>query len=163
MRFFTLLIFLISTTFAAFGQILEPVKWSMDQKHISGDEFELVFKAKIDDGWKVYSQYLASDDGPIKTSFNFDKGEHFELIGKTEESEANRKEVFDEVFKMDLITFKKEGVFTQKVKVTDYTKPITGYLEFMCCDATRCLPPSEVDFDFELKAVGAVNLSLIHI
>ena len=157
MRFFTLLIFLISTTFAAFGQILEPVKWSMDQKHISGDEFELVFKAKIDDGWKVYSQYLASDDGPIKTSFNFDKGEHFELIGKTEESEANRKEVFDEVFKMDLITFKKEGVFTQKVKVTDYTKPITGYLEFMCCDATRCLPPSEVDFDFELKAVGAVD------
>ncbi len=156
MRFLTLFVFLISTTFAAFGQILEPVKWSMDQKHVDGDEFELVFKAKIDDGWKVYSQYLESDDGPIRTSFNFDKGDHFELIGKVEESETNRKKVFDEVFKMDLITFKKEGVFTQKVKVKDYTKPIVGYLEYMCCDATRCLPPTEVDFEFALKAMGDV-------
>ena len=157
MRFLSLFTFLLSTTFATFGQILEPVKWSMEQKYLQADEFELVFKAKIDDGWKVYSQYLESDDGPIRTSFNFDEGDHFELVGKTEESETNRKKVFDEVFKMNLITFKKEGVFTQKVKVKDYTKPITGYLEFMCCDATRCLPPSEVDFDFALKAVGTVE------
>jgi len=152
MRFLTFLVVLISTSFVAFGQILEPVKWTMEQKHIAGDEFELVFKAKIEDGWKVYSQYLESDDGPIRTSFNFDKGDHFELVGKTEEAAANRKKVFDEVFKMNLITFKKEGVFTQKVKVKDYTKPIVGYLEFMCCDATRCLPPSEVDFEFALTA-----------
>ena len=72
MRFLTFLVVLISTSFAAFGQILEPVKWTMEQKHIAGDEFELVFKAKIEDGWKVYSQYLESDDGPIRTSFNFD-------------------------------------------------------------------------------------------
>ena len=157
MRFLTFLVVLVSTSIAAFGQILEPVKWTMDQKHIAGDEFELVFTAKIEDGWKVYSQYLESDDGPIRTSFNFDKGDHFELIGKTEEAEANRKKVFDEVFKMNLITFKKEGVFTQKVKVKDYTKPIVGYLEFMCCDATRCLPPTEADFEFALTAVGAAE------
>ena len=157
MRFLTVLIFLISTAFSAFGQILEPVKWTMDQKHVDGDEFELVFKAKIDDGWKVYSQYLESDDGPIRTSFNFDKGDHFELVGKTEESETNRKKMFDKVFQMNLITLTKEGVFTQKVKIKDYKKPITGYLEFMCCDATRCLPPSEVDFDFAMKAMGAVE------
>lgn len=158
MRFLTFLVVLISTSFAAFGQILEPVKWTMEQKHVSGDEFELIFTAKIEDGWKVYSQYLESDDGPIRTSFNFDKGDHFELVGKTEEAKANRKKVFDEVFKMNLITFKKEGVFTQKVKVKDYAKPIVGYLEFMCCDATRCLPPSELDFDFSLKAVGATKV-----
>jgi len=70
MRFLTFLVVLVSTSVAAFGQILEPVKWTMDQKHIAGDEFELVFTAKIEDGWKVYSQYLESDDGPIRTSFN---------------------------------------------------------------------------------------------
>jgi len=159
MRFLAFFVLLISTTFAAFGQILEPVKWTMEQKHVSGDEFELVFKAKIEDGWKVYSQYLESDDGPIRTSFNFDKGEHFELVGKTEESETNRKKVFDEVFKMNLITFKKEGVFTQKVKVKDYSKPIVGYLEFMCCDATRCLPPTEADFEFTLKAASTPSIT----
>jgi len=157
MRFLIVFTFIIITTFSVFGQIIEPVKWTMNQKHVNGDEFELIFKAKIDDGWKVYSQYLESDDGPIRTSFNFEKGNHFELIGKTEESAANRKKVFDEVFKMDLITFKKKGVFTQKVKIKDYTKPITGYLEYMCCDATRCLPPSEVDINFVSAALVGEN------
>jgi len=31
------------------------------------------------------------------------------------------------------------------------------YLEFMCCDATRCLPPTEADFEFALTAVGATE------
>jgi thiol:disulfide interchange protein DsbD len=156
MRFLTLFIFLISQ-FTAFSQILEPVKWNMEQKHLGNDEVALIFKAKIDDGWKIYSQFLESDDGPVRTSLNFDKGDHFELLGKAEEDKTNRKKMFDEVFKMDLITMTKEAIFTQKVKVKDFSKPITGYLEFMCCDATRCLTPSEVDFDFALKAPSADN------
>ena len=139
-------------SFTAFGQILTPVKWQMDHKAIGNDEFELTFTAKIDDGWKIYSQYLESEDGPIPTSFIFE-GDHFEKIGKTEESEVNRKKVFDKVFEMDLVTFSKVGTFTQKIKVKDYSKPIVGYLEFMTCDATRCLPPTEEDFEFVLQAV----------
>ena len=158
MRILILFIFLISTVFSSFAQILEPVKWSMEQNHINGDEFELVFKAKIDDGWKIYSQYLESDEGPIPTSFNFDKGGHFSLIDKAEEDQKNRQEGFDEIFKMNVIAFKKEAKFTQKVKIIDYSKPITGFLEFMCCDATRCLPPTEVDFDFTFnKKTASTN------
>ncbi len=158
MKSLTTLGIILLLTFSAFGQILTPVKWNMDHKSVGNDEFELIFTATIDDGWKVYSQYLESQDGPIPTSFTFEEGDHFEKVGKTEESEVNRKEAFEKFFDMNVVSFTKTGTFTQKVKVKDYSKPITGYLEFMCCDATQCLPPSEEDFEFALTAAtGAVE------
>jgi len=136
---------------ASYAQILDPVEWTWKAKHISGNEFELIYNAKIDDGWSVYSQYLESDDGPVKTSFNYDEGTHFILKGKNVET-GNKKEAFDEVFQMNLVKFKKEGIFTQKITISDYSKPVTGYLTFMTCDDKRCLPPTDVDFEFKLEA-----------
>ena len=40
------------------AQILKPVKWSFSQNHVEGNEFDLIFTAKIDDGWTIYSQFL---------------------------------------------------------------------------------------------------------
>lgn len=153
-KFFALsaLLLLIAT---AYGQILTPVKWSFSQKQINDKEFDLIFTAQIDEGWTIYSQFLESNDGPVATSFNFTTGSHFTLSGKTEESPENRKTVHDDVFDMKLTKFYKKATFTQRVKVNDFSKPVTGYLEFMTCDATRCLPPSEVDFAYELKPVGS--------
>ena len=151
MRYLTPFILLLTLSLNA--QVLDPVKWSFDQKHIDGNEFELIFKASIDEGWTIYSQYLTSDDGPVRTSFFYDEGA-FEKIGKTKE-EGPKKEGYDKIFEMDVIKFYKKATFTQRVKVSDYSKPITGYLEFMTCDATRCLPPTEVDFSFTLQAPNA--------
>jgi len=154
-----LTLLLISGISASFAQIHKPVKWSMEHKHVSGDEFDLIYKATIDDGWSVYSQYLESDDGPVKTSFEYDKGDHFAVKGKNEES-GGRKEAFDKLFEMNVIKFTKKAIFTQRVTISDYSKPITGYLTFMTCDATKCLPPSDIDFNFEIKPVvksGAVD------
>ena len=139
----------------AVGQFHNPVKWSTSYEHVGGDEFMLVYKASIEDGWNIYSQYLESDDGPIPTSFTYDDGTHFELMGKNEEG-GDRKEVFDEVFQMNVAKFFKEAIFSQKVKVVDYSKPITGYLEFMTCDDKQCLPPAEESFEFAItKPTGS--------
>ena len=147
------IVFLLSILFSGLAlnaQIFNPVKWSMDYKQISNDEFDLIFTANIDDHWVVYSQEIG-DDGPVPTSFSFDEGSHYTRIGKVEES-GNRKKKYDKVFEMDLIKFYGKGIFTQRVKVTDISQPITGYLEFMTCDDVRCLPPTEVDFKFQLKS-----------
>lgn len=148
-----------STTTSA--QIYSPVKWTF--KYESADEpdvYNLVYTANIEDGWAVYSQYLESDEGPVKTEFTYDTGSHFATIGKNVES-GNIQTKFDKVFEMNLTKFKNKGVFTQKVKVTDYTKPITGYLTFMTCDDERCLPPTDVDFSFKIEprtgATGPTN------
>ncbi len=155
-KFFTLSTFLlfIATTY---GQILNPVKWEFSQKQISANEFDLIFTAKIDEGWTVYSQFLESEDGPVRTSFNFTKDGHFTLKGKTEESPENRKTMHDEVFDMQLTKFSKKATFTQRVVVNDLTKSIEGYLEFMTCDDTRCLPPAEVDFSFSFNSAAGTQ------
>ena len=151
MRAFILLC-LSLLTFSLNAQILTPVKWSTAYEQVTDDEFNLIFTATIDDGWVIYSQYLESEDGPIPTGFYFDEGDHYELIGKNEES-GNRKEAYDKVFDMQLIKFYKKAIFTQKVKIKDLSKPIAGYLEFMTCDDERCLPPTEEEFSFTLKSI----------
>jgi thiol:disulfide interchange protein DsbD len=136
-----------------------PVKWSWKAEKINQREYKLIFTADIEKTWAVYSQFI-QDGGPIPTSFNFDEGDHYELIGKAEES-GKLKKSFDKVFEMDIAKFYDQGIFTQKVKVTDVSKPITGYLTFMTCDDTRCLPPTDEDFSFDLSAVSATTEDLV--
>ncbi len=151
MRFTSMLLFLFGMISVSSAQVFTPVKWDTGYKQISANEFDLIFTAKIDDGWSIYSQYLESDDGPVRTSFEWDNGDHYSLAGKNAES-GNRKEGYDKVFDMNVIKFKKKAIFTQRVTVNDLSKPISGYLTYMTCDDSRCLPPTDVDFNFALKA-----------
>ncbi len=136
--------------FTAGAQILEPVKWSFSQKELSTSEHELIFKAHIDSGWHLYSQFI-EQGGPIPTSFYFDENPAIELIGKTIEPEAHSE--YDNNFKMELQYFSSDVVFTQKIKVlSNKATTFTGALEFMCCDDEQCLPPADVEFSFNLPA-----------
>lgn len=130
--------------------ILDPVSWAYEVKKISDKEFDLIFKAKIEKNWHIYSQYLSNDDGPVKTSFNLNADANVKLLGKNKEDTRNRKEAYDKNFDMQLVFFENEATFTQRVQVRDATKPVKGYLEFMVCDDSRCLPPKQVDFEFNL-------------
>ncbi|MEZ4982286.1 MAG: protein-disulfide reductase DsbD family protein, partial [Saprospiraceae bacterium] len=149
MRSLFLLFFsLLSIQFVQ-AQILEPVKWTFDIEPLSGNEYNLKFTADLDEGWTIYSQFT-SDDGPVPTVFEFDPGNHFTRVGKVEES-GKKKEGYDPLFDVDVIKFVKGPVlFSQKVKVSDASKPITGYLTYMTCDNEKCLPPTDVDFEFNL-------------
>jgi thiol:disulfide interchange protein DsbD len=120
---------------------------------LSANEYELIFVANIQDGWNTYSQYLESDDGPVRTSFHYDKGT-FQLVGKNIE-EGDRKEGHDKMFDMNVIKLLHTATFRQKIKVTDPSKPITGYVEYMCCNDEKCLPPTEFAFKFMLNEAGA--------
>ncbi|MCB0661724.1 MAG: thioredoxin family protein [Saprospiraceae bacterium] len=147
--------FLLVLTFLSIyslqAQLLEPVKWDFTIEPVSGNEYNLKFTAKIDEGWTIYSQFT-SDDGPVPTAFEFDPGNHFERIEGVKE-EGKKKQGMDPLFGVEVIKYIKGPVyFTQKVKVTDRSKPITGYLTFMTCDNERCLPPTDIDFSFDIPA-----------
>lgn len=150
--FFYLLLFVIFNinTTSSHAQILKPVKWSWNAEKISGDEYKLIFKANIKGKWSLYSQNIA-EGGPVPTSFSFDKG-NYQLIGKVLESD-NVETMHDKVFDMQIKKFHHNATFTQNIKVTDISKPLTGYITFMTCDDTRCLPPSDVDFSFDFKSL----------
>jgi thiol:disulfide interchange protein DsbD len=132
-------------SFCSFGQILNPVKWSIELRPESKGEYTLVAKATIQDGWWVYSQYLGRDDGPIATTITYDPGTHYKLVGKNKESD-NAKKGWDKFFEMDVTKFTKYYTIEQKIKVADPSIPITGYLNFMTCNDDRCLPPTDIDF-----------------
>lgn len=151
---YTTLLFLLVFSIGASAQVLNPVKWSTSFKQISDTEFDLVFTAKMDPGWTIYSQDT-SPDGPVPTSFNFENGDHYQRVGKVKE-EGHRKEGPDPLFdNVTVIKYVKSPViFTQRVKVKDLSKPITGYVEFMTCDNERCLPPTEEEFSIQLKAAA---------
>jgi thiol:disulfide interchange protein DsbD len=133
------------------AQIYDPVDWSFKSIQISKDQYELIFIADMDKGWSIYSQYLEREDGPIPTSFYLEKGDHFSKISKNEECDFNKKEAYDKLFSMKLVKFSNKAYFIQKIKVTNPSVPITGYLEYMTCDDTKCLPPALVDFEFDLS------------
>ncbi|HFA49853.1 MAG TPA: hypothetical protein ENJ95_12670 [Bacteroidetes bacterium] len=133
---------------AVFAQV-NPVKWSYEAKQVSGSEYDLVFTAHISDGWYVYSQFLESDEGPIATSFSWGDKNGVELIGKTAEL-GDKHEGFDKMFDMNILKYSGQPTFTQRVKVKPGAS-ISGYLEYMTCDEHQCLPPTEVDFQFDFK------------
>src|SRR5688500_5553060 len=56
---------------------------------------------------------------------------------------------------MELTKFMKYYTIEQKIKITDPSKPITGYLNFMTCNDERCIAPSDVEF--ELFAADATE------
>lgn len=144
---------LLLTLFAALtlslsAQIQEPVTWSFDVRVLENQEFELIFTADIEEGWKIYSQYLESDDGPVRTSFYYDQPELIELIGKNRES-GDIKEGYDDLFGMNVVAIAHQAVFSQKIK-SHGTQLVAGYLEFMACNDEMCLPPTEVEFAISL-------------
>ena len=134
----------------AFSQPLQPAKWQFSKEKISADEYLLHFDVKLDKNWNIYSQFIA-DDGPVPTSFQFEKNKKVELIGKVEESGESVKEGMDAIFEIYLKKYAVSARFTQKVKTLKGAKELKGYLEFMVCDDEKCLPPSIVDFTFSFE------------
>jgi thiol:disulfide interchange protein DsbD len=133
---------------SAFGQVLEPVKWSFSSEKKAPNEYELIFTADIEPTWHLYSQNIPMS--PPATTFVFEPASGYELIGNVEESPS--VEQYDPNFEMTLRFFSGKAIFRQKVRLTgEQPVVVKGSLEFMCCDDTRCLPPSEVDFSFQLS------------
>jgi len=142
------------------AQIFEPVKWSYETKELAEGEYELLFKATIDSGWHLYSQFI-DEGGPIPTSFNFDTTQGFEFVGPVEER-GELEQDYDPNFEMTLKWFSHEVEFAQKVKLKGSGAKITGWLEFMTCDDERCLPPASIDYQFILgNAEGETGVAVI--
>ncbi len=139
------IILLLIANFPARAQIHDPIKWSMEAKKTAVNEYDLIFKAKLDDGWHVYSQFV-DDGGPTAARFSFNKG-NFQTIGPVKEvGKAEKK--FDPNFEMNVIYFEKKVDFVQKVKLTGPAEKITGTFEFGVCTDQMCLPPDEREFTF---------------
>ena len=124
------------------AQIVNPVHFTSELKTGEGDEAEIVFHAKIDAGWHVYSTDLGSG-GPTEATFNVVKMDGAEPVGKLT-PRGNVIKKMDKLFDMELKYFENEATFVQKIRFTKPDYDIDCYLEYGACSDASCLPPSEV-------------------
>lgn len=126
-----------------------PVSWSASYKAISATEGEIIISATLEKDWHTYSQ-RPTDAGPIPTSFNFEPGKQFTLIGKTEESDAHEEYV--EAFGAKIFLFTSKAQFKQKIKINSKEPFSVAFrIEFMCCNNTMCLPPKQLDLKVKVQ------------
>lgn len=133
----------------AVSGFVKPVKWFFEQKQIDENTFELISSTEIDEGWYMYSQTIP-EGGPPSTFFEITVPESAELIGGVEES-GNVKTMYDKVFDMDLVKFKKVAIFTQKIKTSQASGEIPFYIEYVSCNDKMCLNPTWLEISFDLS------------
>jgi thiol:disulfide interchange protein len=143
----TTLLFLLS--FSMFGQMYNPVKWSVSFEKISEKVYILKAEATIQSGWHLYGQYI-EEGGPSPTAFTFkNPKKNFELVGKTTEGKGH--EVVDKIFDMKIKYFEDKAIFTQRIKfVSGEITNIAAEVEFMACNDSNCLPPTSEELSFKL-------------
>lgn len=130
------------------AQVLNPVKWKYSSERISQTEYNLVFEAKIDKEWHLYSVY-SPDNGPLALFFEYEKSEDYEIVGKMIET-PKPHEYYEEVYKVTVKQFSNHATFKQKIKVkskSDFV--VKGLLDGQSClDDGMCVPVTD---DFEIK------------
>jgi len=135
--------------------LLEPVKWSYKLKPTNKkDVFEMVWEAKIDDGWYLYSQIDDHPEAltkPQPTRFQFEQNDKVKYLDEAITEEGNLKDIFDKVFELQIKKFSKKAVFKRKVQLLESNAVINGYVEFMTCDDSKCIFPEPFKFAFNGK------------
>lgn len=146
---------LMLVTLLANAQMLDPVKFSSTLKTNNTAEAEIIFSGKIEKGWHVYSTGLGAD-GPISATFNVNKLDGVELVGKLQ-PRGHEIKSYDKLFGMTLRFFEGSVEFVQKVKFTKPTYKIDAYLEYGACNDQNCMPPTSVDIKKAGKSPAVSN------
>ncbi len=134
---------------SAFAQQLDPVKWTYSVKETSATEAELVFTAKLDAGWHLYSQYT-DPNGPLAIEFNFSDSKDYQRIGKVQEPKPH--EEMDDIFQCVVKSFSGTVTFRQKVKrLSDKDFTVKGTVSYQLCNDGSCIAPEDHDFSFKVK------------
>lgn len=134
------------------AQIQEPVKFKTEWKSVSADEVEIVFTGKMEKGWHVYSTDLP-EGGPISATFNTDKLEGAEIVGKLKPA-GKEIDKMDPIFGMQVRFFEGTATFVQKIRLKGGKYEVSGYLQYGACNDENCLPPTNVEFSFKGEAAG---------
>ena len=163
-KLYSFILTFILIPICAFGQIYEPVTWTYSKQQISESKYELIFEADIEEGWAIYSNDIKNNGVncdieicPLPVSFLFDESDGFVLVDNLIEDKENKKTSFDPIFQMEVTKFSKKAIFRQVIELINDNIIVSGYLTFMTCDDTKCLPPTDVDFKYSFGNVATNN------
>ena len=125
---------------ASFAQAPDATaKWSVSGSEVSGNVYELTFKAEIVDGWHIYTVDHAYN--PIVIEFTPDDGYSLDgdLMQVTEPSEFRGEKVFFNSVEL-----------TQRVRLTGGGATVAGEISWSGCNEQFCAAPESWEFSVPL-------------
>jgi thiol:disulfide interchange protein DsbD len=139
---------LVMLTLTSVAQIEDPVQWKFTVEPLEDKTAEVVATATIQAKWHVYALKVSDDPnaiGPIPTSLKLNKSSDYVTKGSVKEGKFITH--FDPNFEMDLNYFENKAVFRQKIELKkEGPVEISGVLEYMACDDSKCIFPDPVNF-----------------
>ena len=133
-----------------------PINWSTSVIDNGNNEYTLVTKGLIKDGWRLYAQTLP-EGGALPTEFVFEDESPFSFYGNVVEPTPITK--FDPIFNMDQSYFIDDITYYQDVIVKeDYSSEIINQkLFYQVCDDRVCIF-RDVDLEFNLTSNSFISL-----
>ncbi len=154
MSFRSALLLVTLLSFAARGQMYDPVDFTFGVKRISATEAELQMMATIEESWHVYSLDIPAESMVLPTEISFVEEETFTLLGGPQE--PTPIDEFDKNAGERLKYHEKKVTFWQRIRIKSQEDfNVKGELSFMVCNDQMCLPPEYIDLDFRVKGLPA--------
>jgi thiol:disulfide interchange protein DsbD len=142
---FFLVFTIISIAAAAQSGSAKQVSWTTSAKKLSEGVYEVKLVADIKGDYHMYSQVVGAE-GPIPTTFSFTPNPLVTMNGKLKEVGKMVKK-YESAWPGIVNYYEKKVEFVQQVQLKGKVKTnVAGKVEFIVCNDSECLPPSEVDF-----------------
>ncbi len=140
----------VFASLAASAQPMEPVQWTSSVKSLGDSQYEIIFKALVEQDWHIYDMGPYEVGGPMATTFTYEDLAGAELVGDVKVSkEAIRQ--FNDVYEMEIGYYEGEVIFTQLVKA-ESAATLNVMVDWMACNESNCVTGSN---DFEVKVGDA--------
>ena len=140
----------VFASLAASAQPMEPVQWTSSVKSLGDSQYEITFKALVEQDWHIYDMGPYEVGGPMATTFTYEDLAGAELVGDVKVSkEAVRQ--FNDVYEMEIGYYEGEVIFTQLVKA-ESAATLNVMVDWMACNESNCVTGSN---DFEVKVGDA--------
>ena len=137
---------------AIIGQ--NPIEWITNTEKINDTTYNLTTTAKIENNWRLYSQYN-EEGGAILTEFIFLDSLIVKNYSKVIEPEPITK--FDPVFNLDQSYFVNQVTFNQRIVLSDNDVDFVNQtVYYQVCDDRVCIF-QEQDLMFNLSGISNLN------
>ena len=149
--------FYLSIFFGFFFNVIlgqNPIEWITNTEKIDDSTYNLTTTAKIENNWRLYSQYN-EEGGAILTEFIFLDSLIVKNYSKVIEPEPITK--FDPVFNLDQSYFVNQVTFNQRIVLSDNDVDFVNQtVYYQVCDDRVCIF-QEQDLMFNLSGVSNLN------
>lgn len=129
--------------------VKDPTTWTYEVKKKAGNQYDLIFHLKLDQGWHIWSLKPGGDGYQLPPKFSITPANGLKLIGKVTEKGKPVTTIMEGI-DGKVTYFSNQVDFIQTVQVNGVVK-VTGKHEYQVCNDNTCLPPKKKSFEFVIR------------